>query len=413
MRQINAIDTLWGMVCVCSALAMPSAVFIYATFIRALPRELDEAAALDGCSPFSTFWRVIFPVIKPATASFVILNGFGIWNNYAQAVFFLQSRAKQNIPQALSVFFQQFAGAKWHLMAATAVIAIIPVVIVFSGVPEAVHQGIVRWCAEGLTNWSKEVIKWTLSGKRAVSARRRYFTLKFNTDGAAERFRISVFRLDQSVLAFEVERTGPRTTFTLPAQRDDFCGLGVLCEAGDGESASCAVDIQGEIRAFRYGFLSDFSRAETNEADVLAMAKHHVNTVQFYDWSYRHDTLVADFDDYTDMMGKPNSFEVIRRKIVACHQRGMCAVGYGAVYAASEPLPRGIDWRLYARAGEPIRFIDVFAIMNLESGWREHIVSQYCAAVQAGFDGIHLDTYGFPKDRAGCGGEHSASGRRL
>ena len=131
MRQINAIDTLSGMVCVCSALAMPSAVFIYATFIRALPRELDEAAALDGCSPFSTFWRVIFPVIKPATASFVILNGFGIWNNYAQAVFFLQSRAKQNIPQALSVFFQQFAGAKWHLMAATAVIAIIPVVIVF------------------------------------------------------------------------------------------------------------------------------------------------------------------------------------------------------------------------------------------------------------------------------------------
>jgi raffinose/stachyose/melibiose transport system permease protein len=131
MRKINAINTLWGMVCVCSALAMPSAVFIYTTFIRALPKEFDEAAALDGCSPFSTFWRVIFPVIKPATASFVILNGFGIWNNYAQAVFFLQSRAKQNIPQALSVFFQQFAGAKWHLMAATAVIAIIPVVIIF------------------------------------------------------------------------------------------------------------------------------------------------------------------------------------------------------------------------------------------------------------------------------------------
>jgi len=74
---------------------------------------------------------VIFPVIKPATASFVILNGFGIWNNYAQATFFLQSRSKQNIPQALSVFFQQFGGGKWHLMATTATIAIIPVVIIF------------------------------------------------------------------------------------------------------------------------------------------------------------------------------------------------------------------------------------------------------------------------------------------
>ena len=131
MRKIHAVNTLWGMICVCSALAMPSAVFIYSTFIRALPKELEEAAALDGCTPFTAFWRVIFPIIKPATASFVILNGFGIWNNYAQAVFFLQSRSKQNIPQALSVFFQQFAGAKWHLMAATAVIAIVPVVVIF------------------------------------------------------------------------------------------------------------------------------------------------------------------------------------------------------------------------------------------------------------------------------------------
>ena len=131
MRRLHAVNTLWGMICVCSALAMPSAVFIYTTFIRAQPKELDEAAALDGCTPFMTFWRVIFPLIKPATASFVILNGFGIWNNYAQAVFFLQSRSKQNIPQALSVFFQQFAGAKWHLMASTAVIAIIPVIVIF------------------------------------------------------------------------------------------------------------------------------------------------------------------------------------------------------------------------------------------------------------------------------------------
>lgn len=131
MRKIHAVNTLWGMILVCSALAMPSAIFIYTSFIRSLPRELDEAAALDGCTAFQTFWHIIFPVIKPATASFIILNGFGIWNNYAQATFFLQSRSKQNIPQALSVFFQQFAGAKWHLMSATAVIAIIPVIVIF------------------------------------------------------------------------------------------------------------------------------------------------------------------------------------------------------------------------------------------------------------------------------------------
>ena len=217
-------------------------------------------------------------------------------------------------------------------------------------------------------------------------------------DGAAERFRISVFRLDRCVQTRSVKRTGQKTRLSLPAQEEDFCALGVLCESDTGEAVACAVDIQKDIRVFRYGFLSDFSRAETSEADVFAMAKHHVNAVQFYDWSYRHDTLVAEFDDFTDMMGKSNSLEVIRRKIVACHHRGMRAVGYGAVYAASEPFAaQHTDWRLYARAGEPLRFIDVFAIMNLESSWREHIVSQYIAALSAGFDGIHMDTYGFPK----------------
>ncbi len=217
-------------------------------------------------------------------------------------------------------------------------------------------------------------------------------------DGAAERFRISVFRLDRCVQTLVVERTGPETQFALPALEEDFCGLGILCETDLGEAVSCAVDIQSGLRVFRYGFLSDFSRAETDEADVLAMAKHHVNTVQFYDWSYRHDSLVAIQEDYTDMMGKPNSLAVIRRKIDACHMRGMQTTGYGAVYAASEAFAaQHPDWRLYARPDEPLRFIDVFAIMNLESGWRAHILAQYKAAVDAGFDGIHMDTYGFPK----------------
>ena len=149
MRQIGAVNTLWGMILVCSTLAMPSAVFIYTTFVRSLPRELDEAAEVDGCTGFKAFWQVIFPVLKPATASFVILNGFGVWNNYAQAAFFLQSRDKQNIPQALSVFFQQFGGAKWHLMSATAAIAIVPVVLIFLVFQRQFIQGLTEGAVKG------------------------------------------------------------------------------------------------------------------------------------------------------------------------------------------------------------------------------------------------------------------------
>ena len=149
MRQIGAINTLWGMVLVCSTLCLPSGVFIYTTFVKSLPRELDEAAEVDGCTGFKVFWRIIFPLLKPATASFVILNGFGVWNNYAQAVFFLQSREKQNIPQALSVFFQQFGGAKWHLMSATAVIAIVPVVLIFLVFQRQFIEGLTEGAVKG------------------------------------------------------------------------------------------------------------------------------------------------------------------------------------------------------------------------------------------------------------------------
>lgn len=131
MIDLKAINTLWGMALVCATIALPQSVFVFHGFIKSLPRELEESAIIDGCSWFGAFFRIIFPLLKPSVSAIVILNGFGIWNNYSQAVFFLQDSKKHNVPQALSVYFQQFAGAKWNLMAATAVIAIVPVVIAF------------------------------------------------------------------------------------------------------------------------------------------------------------------------------------------------------------------------------------------------------------------------------------------
>lgn len=149
MRRIHGVDTLWGMIFVTSTLSLPTCVFIYTTFIRELPKELNEAAEIDGCTGLSAFWKIIFPLLKPATAAFVILNGFGIWNNYAQAVFFLQSNKKHNVPQALSVFFQQFAGAKWHLVSATATIAIIPVILIFIIFQKQFMSGLVQGAVKG------------------------------------------------------------------------------------------------------------------------------------------------------------------------------------------------------------------------------------------------------------------------
>jgi raffinose/stachyose/melibiose transport system permease protein len=130
MRSIGGINTRWAMALVCATNALPFSVFLYSNFIRSMSREIEESAIVDGCTWVSAFFRITFPLLKPVTSAVVIINGLGIWNNYAQAVFFLQKPAVRTIPLAVSMFFQQY-GAKWNLMAAAAAIGAAPAVIAF------------------------------------------------------------------------------------------------------------------------------------------------------------------------------------------------------------------------------------------------------------------------------------------
>lgn len=130
MRSIDGINTYWAMILLTAANALPLSVFLYTSFIRSLPREVEESAVVDGCTYFTAFWRVTFHFLRPVTSAVVILTGLGIWNNYAQAVFFLQSQEMRTTPLAISMFFQTY-GAKWNLMAAAALIGLAPAVVVF------------------------------------------------------------------------------------------------------------------------------------------------------------------------------------------------------------------------------------------------------------------------------------------
>lgn len=154
-------------------------------------------------------------------------------------------------------------------------------------------------------------------------------------------------------------------------------------------------------RAPRYGFLSDFRSEESGDTrDVDSMNKFHLNVIQFYDWMYRHDDLVPKEDEFIDPMGRTMSYKVVREKVAAVHDKGMAAMAYGAVYAGLKDfLQARPEWGLYNRQGDPFQLIDLFYIMDItpDSPWTDHIVEQFRQAVQAGFDGIHMDQYGFPK----------------
>lgn len=130
MRRLNAVNTLWGMVLLYSASSMPFAIFLYTNFIRATGSQIEEAAIIDGCSEFSAFWYVLFPILKPITSTVILLNTVSFWNEYGRAVFFLQRQEKFTVPLAISVFMQKYT-ASWELMASGALIGMIPPVVIF------------------------------------------------------------------------------------------------------------------------------------------------------------------------------------------------------------------------------------------------------------------------------------------
>ena len=130
MVSLKGINHLWGIVIVSATFHLPMAIYMYSNFIKSIPKDLDEAAMIDGCSMMQSFFYVILPCLKSTTVSVVILNGVGIWNDYQFQLYFLQKPAMRTITLAISTFFtdsKQDLGAA----AAAAFIVVLPPVMAY------------------------------------------------------------------------------------------------------------------------------------------------------------------------------------------------------------------------------------------------------------------------------------------
>ena len=215
----------------------------------------------------------------------------------------------------------------------------------------------------------------------------------------------SSFPAIESVRLFSLQReldcswSRQGRTVLLGALEAGSYGVRVETKAGALETA---FDVVASAKSVvRYGFLSDFAPEDGDTADLDWLCRVHVNTVQFYDWMYRHDRLLSPEDEYREPIGRSSALTVIRKKIEACRARGMRAFAYGAVYSATEETVQAHpDWAAYTVDGEPMIFADWLNYMNISPacGWSEYIVNEFRTVVETlGFSGIHLDTYGFPK----------------
>lgn len=168
--------------------------------------------------------------------------------------------------------------------------------------------------------------------------------------------------------------------------------------------ASTAFDVLKSWTDFpRYGFLSDFSASRSDpETALKKLMPFHINGLQFYDWQYRHDQLLAPTEEYIDPLGRAMSLGIVRKLVDTAHRYGMAAMPYLAIYAASADFWREHpDWALYDEAGKPIAFGENFlGLMDPSAGssWSRHLLKEGANTLKGiSFDGLHIDQYGDPK----------------
>lgn len=191
---------------------------------------------------------------------------------------------------------------------------------------------------------------------------------------------------------------------TVEVAEPGIVALGVLPPGGysvEFGAARTAVEVVGDARSvLRYGFVVDYRPDRDPAALQDNLRRLHLTGVQFYDWAYRHADLLGGGEQYDDALGQPVALATVRALIEACHQVGSDALGYAAVYAVGpQELSKWEHDLLLTATEEPYALEDfLFLVDPAAPDWLDHFAAELTqTSEQVGFDGYHLDQYGYPK----------------
>ncbi|SDC97026.1 carbohydrate ABC transporter permease [Glycomyces harbinensis] len=131
MNQIGLYSTLTSVILVHLGGAASFGILLYCSFIKGVPREVEEAAEMDGAGKLRTFWSIVFPMLLPVTSAFVIIQALSLWNDFFIPLVFLDSSSAGTVNVALSRMVGLLT-SQWELIYTGAILAIIPSVALFA-----------------------------------------------------------------------------------------------------------------------------------------------------------------------------------------------------------------------------------------------------------------------------------------
>ena len=137
-----------GVIILYTAFRIPITVFLMRSYFLSFPREVEEAAMIDGCGPFAIYWRIFLPIGRPILASSAIVNLIFTWNEFMTALIFLEDQDLMTIPVGLNALKGEML-QEWNIQLAAVVIASLPLVLIYLCMQKSFVKGLTAGSVKG------------------------------------------------------------------------------------------------------------------------------------------------------------------------------------------------------------------------------------------------------------------------
>lgn len=148
LQEIHLFNSLWGLILVEVAYLAPFSIILFRAFAATIPRQLDEAAMIDGCTGLSLYFRVIFPLLRPVTVTVIVTASVAIYNDFVNPLYFTPGSKNATVQLTLYNFQSQF-NTQWNLLFMDVLLITVPALIMFIVFNRKIVAGLTSGAVKG------------------------------------------------------------------------------------------------------------------------------------------------------------------------------------------------------------------------------------------------------------------------
>ena len=146
--KLQIYGTYLSVILVLAAINLPFAVITFSSYVKGIPKEIDEAAIMDGCNVFQLIFKILLPIMKPITITNLIIAAIGIWNNFQVPLYLMSSSERTTIPMMIFNFYGLYS-RDWNYVFAALVITVLPIVILYLFLQKYIIEGMTAGAVKG------------------------------------------------------------------------------------------------------------------------------------------------------------------------------------------------------------------------------------------------------------------------